>query len=78
MKKSVSPVVAIALVVVVVIVAVFLFARAARTKKTQFIPGVGIIDQKTGKPIAGGRAGRRGGGEETESGAQNPAGSRGR
>jgi len=61
-KKSVSPAVAIALIVVVVIIAVWLFTRAATTKKQQFIPGVGVIDPKTGKPMRGEGGGRRGGG----------------
>ena len=72
MKKSVSPAVAIALIVVVVIVAVFLFSRAAKTKKQQFIPGVGVIDPKTGKPMrpeGRGRGGRGGGGGGGQRGA---------
>ena len=60
MKKSVSPAVAIAIIVVVVIVAAVLFARAAKTKRTQFVPGVGAIDPETGQPMSGGE-GRRGG-----------------
>jgi len=50
------------LIVVVVIIAVWLFTRAAKTEKRQFIPGVGVIDSKTGKPLRGGGGGRRGGG----------------
>jgi hypothetical protein len=62
-KKSVSPAAAIALIVVVVIIAVFMFARAAKTSKKQFIPGVGVIDPKTGQPMRPEGAGReRGGG----------------
>lgn len=71
MKKAVNPVTAIAVLVVVIVVAVFLFVRAAQTKKTQFVPGVGVIDQETGRPKApeGARRGGRGGagaGPETE------------
>ena len=63
MKKSVSPVAAIVVIVVVVVVAVFLFARAAKTKRQAFIPGVGVIDPDTGQPKAPPEArGRRGGG----------------
>ncbi len=61
MKKTVSPAVAIALIVIVVIIVVFVFHRVSRQKRTQFVPGVGIIDPETGRPAGGGR-GRRGGG----------------
>lgn len=66
MKKTVSPVAAIIVIVVVVVIAVFLFARAARTKRQAFVPGVGVIDPETGQPKAPpearGRGARRGGG----------------
>lgn len=61
MKKTVSPAVAIALIVIVVVIVVYVFARVSRQKRTQFVPGVGIIDPDTGRPAGGGR-GRRGGG----------------
>lgn len=63
MKKTVSPAVAIALIVVVVIIVALVYTRASRQRKTQFVPGVGVIDPATGRPKApeGGRRGRRGG-----------------
>lgn len=77
MKKTVSPAVAIALIVVVVIIVALVYTRASRTKRTQFVPGVGVIDPETGraKAPAGGRRGRRGGrgGGEAGAGQQAPA-----
>lgn len=64
MKKTVSPAVAIALIVVVVIIVALVYTRASRTKRTQFIPGVGVIDPETGRakaPAGGRRGGGRGG-----------------
>jgi hypothetical protein len=76
-KKTVSPAVAIALIVVVVIIVALVYTRASRTKRTQFVPGVGVIDPETGraKAPAGGRRGRRGGrgGGEAGAGQQAPA-----
>ena len=77
MKKTVSPAVAIAVIVVVVVIAVFLFTRAAKSKRVQFVPGIGVIDSETGRPMrpeGRGPRGRRGAaGAETER-----AGARGR
>ena len=60
MKKSVSPAVAIAIIVIVVIVAAVLFSRAAKTRKTRMVPGVGRIDAETGQPVQSGAQSRRG------------------
>jgi len=60
MRKTVSPAVAIVVIVVVVLIAVVLFARAARTKRVQVVPGMGVLDQKTGRIIGRGGRGARG------------------
>ena len=71
MRKSVSPAVAIVIIVVVVLVVVVVFAKQARTKRVQMIPGRGIVQPGTGKIVgpgerrgqrAGAQGGQRGGG----------------
>ena len=70
MRKSVSPVVAIVVLVVVVLVAAWFFAKAARTKKVQFIPGQGIVDRNTGRVVGPSRRGQGRGRQGTQQDAQ--------
>jgi hypothetical protein len=61
MKKTVSPVVAIALIVIVVIIVVVVFTKVSGQKKGRYIAGVGMVDPETGKTItAEGRGEPRG------------------
>jgi len=77
MRKTVSPAVAIVIIVVVVLVVVVVFARQAKTKRVQMIPGRGIVQPGTGKIIGPGeRRGQRAGAQGAERGQQQ--GQRGR
>lgn len=70
MRKTVSPTVSIAVIVAVLVLAGYLFYNKFKTRRTQFIPGQGIVDPRTGR-VRGpsgerGRRAARGGTEQEQ------------
>lgn len=61
MRKSISPRVTIAVIIIVVLIVGYLFVKKAQGPgKRTMVPGVGLVDVKTGQPVEGQRGRRMG------------------